>query len=97
MGLLANGKDKTLTYKESKKYQRILKKIAALQITKLMKIFQNFSNSETDRLKYGIEQEFHLVTSFEYQRKSENKDLGNKKQVQVKPHTQVKKTNQQVK
>ena len=75
MGLLANGKDKTLTYKESKKYQRILKKIAALQITKLMKIFQNFSNSETDRLKYGIEQEFHLVTSFEYQRKSENKDL----------------------
>lgn len=75
MGLLANGKDKTLSYNDSRKYQRLLKKIAALQITKLMKTFLNFKNTEENRIKYGIEQEFHLITSFEYQRKTEKKDF----------------------
>ena len=64
MGLLANGDEKTLTYTESKKYQRLFKKVSAIQLTQLFKTFFNFSNNEQNRLKYGVEQEMHLITSF---------------------------------
>lgn len=74
MGLLKNGKEKTLTYEESKKYQRFLKKVSALQLTKLFKLYLSFQNTEQNRLKFGIEQEFHLITDFEYVRKSEQVD-----------------------
>ena len=74
MGLLANGKDKTLTYNESKKYQKFYKKISALQITKLLKTFLNFQNNEANRLKYGIEQEYHLMTIFDSLRQSMSYD-----------------------
>lgn len=69
MGLLANGKDKTLDYNESRRFQKLYKKISALQITKILKQFYSFSNSEENRLKYGIEQEFHLMTVFNSSKK----------------------------
>lgn len=74
MGLLKNGKEKTLTYKDSKKYQRFLKQVSALQLTKLLKTYLTFQNTEANRLKFGIEQELHMVTDFEHIRKSEEVD-----------------------
>ena len=63
MALLANKKSKTLTYKKSKKYQKFLKKVAALQLTQLFKNFIRFKNSESNRLKFGVEQEMMLLTN----------------------------------
>lgn len=61
MGLLVGEKDTTLTYQESKKYQKMLKKAAALQLTKLFKQFWELKLDEEQRLIHGTEQEVHLL------------------------------------
>ena len=61
MGFLENGKEKTLNFKESQKYQKILKYIAALQLAKIFKIYIDHSNCNHKKIFYGIEQEMHLL------------------------------------
>jgi len=42
MGLLVGQHDETLNYKDSQKYQKILKRKAVKQLTSLLKIFEHF-------------------------------------------------------
>ena len=75
MGLLVGEKDTTLTYQESKKYQKMLKTAAALQLTKLFRMFLDLQLDEEQRLIHGTEQEVHLlaeITSEETLMKSES-------------------------
>ena len=76
MGLLVNSKEKTLTHQESQKFQRFLKKVAALQLTKLFKVFAKHANGEANRLKFGIEQELHLMTPFSLKQPKAKENCG---------------------
>lgn len=61
MGLLIGEKSTTLEFKESKKFQRLLKRNAAKQLAKLLASFEKFEKSDTESLKFGTELECHLV------------------------------------
>ena len=61
MGLLIGEKSHTLTYEESRKLQRLLKRNAALQLAKLLRTFEDFTKNEAESLKFGTELESHLL------------------------------------
>ena len=62
MGLLIGEKNETMTYEDSRKVQRLLKRNAALQLAMLLKKFEDFVKSDAERLKFGTELESHLLS-----------------------------------
>ena len=61
MGLLFGEKKKTLTYNESKPYQKTVTKAAALQLTRIFQKHWKLQLSEAKRLLHGSEEELHLI------------------------------------
>lgn len=65
MGLLVGESSETLTYQESRKFQRMLKANAARQLARLLAKFENFVKSADDALCFGTELECHLLKRVE--------------------------------
>lgn len=61
MGLLYGEKLGVYSYKETKKYQKILKRNAVLQLVKLLQKFGDFEKNKEDALKFGTETEIHVL------------------------------------
>lgn len=87
MGLLFGGEDTTLNYEQSKPYQRVVHKAAALQLTKIFKLHYNLQLNEQKRLLHGTEEETHLIKRNTFS-KSKN-DPKNKKESQQKKNYSV--------
>lgn len=65
MGLLVGENSQTLAFQESRQFQRLLKVNAALQLTKLLSIFEHFTKSSEEALMFGTELECHLLKKVE--------------------------------
>ena len=65
MCLLFGEKKKTLTYNDSKPYQKVLCQAAALQLAKIFQKHRNLQLSEEKRLLHGTEEEVHLMKTHE--------------------------------
>jgi glutamate--cysteine ligase catalytic subunit len=62
MGLLIGEKKETLSFADSRKYQRLLKRNASKQLARLLAKFEHFEKSPEEALKFGTELESHLLS-----------------------------------
>lgn len=65
MGLLVGESSETLTYDESRKFQRMLKSNAARQLARLLHKYENFTKTAEEALCFGTELECHLLKRIE--------------------------------